>query len=128
MTAKDLSYVLVVDDVAFSRRVLGQILLRFGFAVTEAESGLDAIKAIRHAKPGLIFLDYMMPQMSGVQVCEWIRTQEQFKDIPVIICTAHQDRKHVMAAIKAGANDFMCKPVDPASVATRIKKVLGFEV
>lgn len=128
MKKEDISYVLVVDDVAFSRRILVKILEKYGFRVVEADSGNEAIQRIRQEKPGLVFMDYMMPQLSGVQVCEWLREQEEYKELPVIICTAHQDRKNVMAAIKAGADDFVCKPVDKALVAARIKKVLDINV
>ena len=74
--------------------------------------------------PRLVVLDLLMPQMSGYEVCEWIRSNPATAHIPVIICTADQERKHLALAIKAGASDILCKPVTKASLQERLNNHL----
>jgi CheY-like chemotaxis protein len=117
-------YILVVDDVAFMRRLLGGIIRTLGHDVLEVDSGEEAMKLIEKDPPDLIFLDLMMPGISGFKVCEWIRKNDATKKTPVIVCTANQERKTMEQAIRAGATDILCKPVSRDNVRERIDRHL----
>ena len=95
--------------------------------VGEAIDGLQAVHLTEKFKPNVLILDIMMPQMTGYQVCEWIRANPATAGIPVIVCTANQERKHLEQAIKAGASDFLCKPVTKKTLEERLLKHLHSE-
>ena len=77
---------------------------------------------MRKEKPDLIILDYMMPGMSGVEVCQELKKDAEAKTIPVIMVTAHPGEKE--RALQAGAVDFITKPVDKSDLLLRIRSVL----
>lgn len=117
-------YILVVDDAAFMRRMISGIVRTLGYDVLDAADGPSAIATMKQDPPALVILDIMMPQMTGYQVCEWIRANPATAGIPVIVCTANQERKHLEQAIKAGASDFLCKPVTKKTLEERLTKHL----
>ena len=117
-------YILVVDDAAFMRRMIAGIVRTLGYDVVDAPDGPSAIATMKQDPPALVILDIMMPQMTGYQVCEWIRANPATAGIPVIVCTANQERKHLEQAIKAGASDFLCKPVTKKTLEERLVKHL----
>lgn len=117
-------YILVVDDAAFMRRMIAGIVRALGYDVLDAPDGANAIKTMKQDPPRLVILDLMMPQMSGYEVCEWIRANPATAGIPIIVCTADQERKHLALAIKAGASDILCKPVTKANLQERLNKHL----
>tara|TARA_R110001592_G_scaffold159502_1_gene391080 strand:+ start:2735 stop:3130 length:396 start_codon:yes stop_codon:yes gene_type:complete len=120
----DQGFILVVDDVAFMRRLLGGIIKSLGHDVLEVENGEDAIKLIGQDVPKLIFLDLMMPTISGFDVCSWVRKNDATKNVPIIVCTANQERKTLEQAIRAGATDILCKPVTRDNVQKRLSRHL----
>lgn len=124
MESRSSGYILVVDDVAFMRRMIAGIVRMLGYDVLEAADGPTAISTMKQDPPALVILDIMMPQMSGYEVCEWIRGNPGTASIPVIVCTANQERKHLERAIKAGASDFLCKPVTKKTLEERLTKHL----
>lgn len=124
MESRSKGYILVVDDAAFMRRMIVGIVRALGYEVRDAADGPSAIAAMKQDPPSLVILDIMMPQMTGYQVCKWIRTHPPTANIPVIVCTANQERKHLDQAIKAGASDFLCKPVTKKTLEERLEKHL----
>lgn len=124
MESRSNGYILVVDDAAFMRRMIAGIVRMLGYDVLDAADGPSAIAAMKQDPPTLVILDIMMPQMTGYQVCEWIRANPATAGIPVIVCTANQERKHLEQAIKAGASDFLCKPVTKKTLEERLGKHL----
>ena len=107
-------YVLVVEDGVFMRQLLQGLLTRMGYEVV--------ISQMQKAPPAVVLLDLEIPKLSGEQVCRWIRRHRQFRDLPVIACTAHSDRDKVVAAIKAGVTDYLCKPVDRKRLQEKLEK------
>jgi len=120
-------YVLVVEDGVFMRQLLQGLLTRMGYEVVTVPDGVEAISQMQKAPPAVVLLDLEIPKLSGEQVCRWIRRHRQFRDLPVIACTAHSDRDKVVAAIKAGVTDYLCKPVDRKRLQEKLEKHLPAE-
>ncbi len=118
-------YILVVDDVAFMRNLLGGILTSLGYPWQGAASSEEAVRLIRAETPLLIILDIMMPEVDGIALCRWVRANEKTRQIPVLVCTAQQERRQVEAAIRAGATDILLKPADKRKLKERLEKHLG---
>jgi putative two-component system response regulator len=116
----DRSQVLVVDDVDVNVMILEEIL-KDDYDVLTASNGKDALEKLRAAKviPKIILLDVMMPQMSGREMFEVLKTDEAFKRIPVIFITAENDSESELLA--AGAVDFINKPFLPEIVKLRVR-------
>jgi len=118
--------ILVVDDEPFILKSLTFVLKKEGFQVDAAANGLEALEKIRTQKPGIIFLDIMMPKMNGLEVCQWIRNQPEFKDIYVIILTAKGQETDRERGLNIGADEYMTKPFSPSYVLKRIQDILSY--
>jgi DNA-binding response OmpR family regulator len=104
--------VLVVDDVEANRAILCRRLEKFGFQYVAADSGLAALVLLRQAVPDIILLDYMMPQMNGLEVLRELRREPATREVPVIMVTARTEGDAVIEALEAGADDYVTKPID----------------
>ena len=104
-----MSTILVVDDDPTCRELLRQILPRSGHAVVTAMNGKDALSAIEEHPPQLILLDLAMPQMDGLTFLRHLREMPQYRDTPVILCTALANRDAVRAAASLGVRDYLLK-------------------
>ncbi len=102
--------ILVVDDEAEIRSLLGAVLQSKGFEVVAAEDGAAALQQVQRERPAVILLDLSMPRMSGMDALPEIKRLDG--DVPVIICTAHADLATAVRAMKLGAYDFLTKPFD----------------
>ena len=102
--------ILVVDDEPSLRMLMKEYLQSAGYEVNEASSGLEALKMIAGNKPDLIFLDVIMPQMTGLVVLKKIK--ELFPEIIIVMITALQEESTAREAIELGAYDYVTKPVD----------------
>lgn len=112
--------ILVVDDIATNRAILQRRLETQGYVVRCASSGEEAIKGLEHGKFDLILLDMIMPGMNGYEVLKHIKSDSLLRDIPVIVISAMDDMKNVIACIEAGAEDYLHKPFDPVLLRARI--------
>lgn len=119
--------VLVVDDEERNRELLRDALGDRGYVVTEAASGADALEAATASPPDVVLLDVSMPGMDGLEVCRRLRQHEATAAIPVIIVTAHGERRDRLAGIEAGANDYLTKPVDIADLALRVRNAVALK-
>lgn len=122
-TAK-VSRILVVDDEMPNRKVMDAILQHAGYASSLAVNGREALERVREDPPDLIFLDVMMPEMDGYEVCRRIKNDPATRHIPIVIITALSDKESKIQGLNAGANDFLGKPVDAAELITRTKNLL----
>ena len=113
---------MIVDDEPLNLDLLSQELADLGHVTENSASGADALKKMRGFDPELIFLDYQMPGMNGIEVLREIRRQD--KNLPVIIITAYGTIERAVEAIKTGADDFITKPFDPEHLAVVVKKAL----
>lgn len=113
--------ILIAEDDAVSRRLLSTILARAGHEVIAAENGLQAWDALQDdAAIELAILDWMMPELDGVEVCRRLRERESLAYVYVILLTARGDRSDMLAGFEAGADDYVTKPFDRAELESRI--------
>jgi class 3 adenylate cyclase/CheY-like chemotaxis protein len=116
--------ILVVDDNAANVDILRARLAAHGYEIVTAADGEQALTAAREHLPDLILLDIMMPKLDGVEVCRRLRGDPSMPFIPVVLVTAKADPKDVVAALEAGGDEYLTKPVDHASLVARVKSML----
>jgi len=116
--------ILVVDDNANNVEILRMRLESHGYEVVTAVDGEAGLVAVHEQLPDLILLDIMMPKLDGVEVCRRIRADNSLPFIPIILVTAKSDPKDVVAALEAGGDEFLTKPVDHAALVARVKSML----
>lgn len=115
--------VLIVDDVAFVRKTLADILTQAGYQVVgEAADGLQAVELYSRLKPDLVTMDVVMPQMSGIDATRKILKSD--KDAKVVIITAMGQENFVMEAINVGARDYILKPFRAEDVLKTLERAL----
>lgn len=104
--------VLIVDDLEANRALLERRLEKYGFKVSSADSGATALAMLETELPDIILLDYMMPQMNGLDVLAQLRGNNVTRDLPVIMVTARAEADAVVEALASGADDYVTKPID----------------
>ncbi len=117
--------VLIVDDDPVQRRILTEVISRFGYHTILAESGqvaVDILSGEKGHQVSLMILDLVMPDLDGMGVLEKIKPE--FRNLPVIVQTAHGGIDAVVSAMRAGADDFVVKPVSPERLQVSIKNAL----
>ncbi len=113
--------ILVVDDKLEIRTLLKSYLTQEGYEVVTASDGKEALFVARQAKPDLIVLDLMMPEMSGY---DFIRSYSREADTPIIVLTARLEETDKVTGLELGADDFVTKPFSPRELTARIRAVL----
>jgi DNA-binding NtrC family response regulator len=121
--AADKPTILVVDDEALQRQLLGNFVETLGCQVREAESGEQALKLIRESPPAMVLLDVRMPGISGLETLAEIRKFAE--QLPVLLITAFADLRQAVSAMKSGADDYLAKPVDLDELRAVIQDSLG---
>jgi DNA-binding response OmpR family regulator len=117
--------ILVVDDEADIRFVIGKMLEREGYEVLEADSGENALESLKETIPDLILLDVMMPGIDGWITCKKIKSGDETKNIPVVMLTAKTaDEDKIMALDECGAEWHVSKPLDRIKFIETVKWVL----
>ncbi len=120
---EDSRIVLVVDDEADQRRLLGGFIESLGFRVEEAASAEAALDMIRGRLPDMVLLDVRLPGMSGIEALAEIRRMTD--KLPVLLITAFGDLRQAVAAMKGGADDYLAKPVDLDELEAAISDAIG---
>ena len=121
----NLDDILVVDDTPANLRLLAQILNGHGYHVRAVTSGIRALESAQHTPPNLILLDIRMPEMSGFEVCERLKSNELTKDIPVIFLSALDDIQDKVRAFELGGIDYITKPFQIEEVLVRVETHLA---
>lgn len=104
--------VLVVDDEAFERKLINQILEEELFELIFARSGGEALALLGQEQPDLVLMDLCMPGVSGLDALRRIKSSARFAAIPVMMLTGQSDKGAVLECFRAGASDFLVKPLD----------------
>src|SRR5258706_5346030 len=119
------SKILIVDDEPLNVEVLEQELGDRGYAVERAGSGAEALAAFESFRPELIFVDYQMPDMNGIEVLKELKRRGN--EAPVIVLTAYGTVERAVQAMKEGAYDFISKPFEPDHLALAVVKAFERE-
>ncbi len=118
--------ILVVDDQPINVQLLQRKLEREGMKVISALSGHEAIEKIGKKRPDLILLDMMMPDMDGLEVCQFLQANPETKSIPVIFVTARASKEGKLEGLAVGAVDYITKPIDLDETLARVQTQLRF--
>src|SRR5688500_1201042 len=116
--------VLVVDDTAANVRLLEQVLLLAGYEVVTAASGEEGLAKVVFAKPDIVLLDVVMPEMSGDEVCRALRANPATALLPVVMVTALDPETERVKGIEAGGDDRLPKPINQAELLAGVKALL----
>jgi two-component system phosphate regulon response regulator PhoB len=114
---------LIVEDDRDISHLLTFHLEKLNFDVHKAYSGEEALNWLKLEKPDLILLDILLPEISGLQVCKHVKSQEQTKDIPVIMLSALGEEDHIVNGLESGADDYITKPFSPLILKARVQAV-----
>jgi adenylate cyclase len=116
--------ILVVDDTPPNVKLLEQVLVLSGYEVVTAGSGEEGLAKVVFAKPDLVLLDVVMPEMSGYEVCRALRANPATALLPVVMVTALDPETERIKGIEAGADDFLSKPINQPELLARVKSLL----
>ena len=116
--------ILVVEDEAPLLTLLRYNLEKQGFRVEEAADGQEALLRVAETKPDLILLDWMLPSLSGIEVCRQIRRRPTTRDLPIIMVTARTEDQDAVRALDIGADDYIAKPFAMDALLARIRALL----
>jgi two-component system phosphate regulon response regulator PhoB len=114
-----------VDDDADIRDMLRFKLAKAGYEVHTEEDGETGLAAARELQPNLILLDWMMPRLTGPEVCRELRQEETDTRVPVILLTAKAQESDVQRGFAAGADDYISKPFSPRELVSRVNALLA---
>ncbi len=116
--------VLIVEDEPALVTLLRYNLEREGFDVAEATDGEEAMVSVAEQRPDLIVLDWMLPHLSGLEVCRQLRRAPETRATPIIMLTAKGEEQDRVRGLESGADDYVTKPFSPAEVVARVRAVL----
>lgn len=120
--------VLVVDDSKVMREmVVACLRAHGGLEFTHAASGLEAIEQLSLTRFDLVVLDLNMPDIGGIEVVEFVRSQDTLRQLPIIVVTTRGDEISRSRALEAGASRFMTKPFTPEALLSEVRALLGSE-
>ncbi|UPG72552.1 phosphate regulon transcriptional regulator PhoB [Roseomonas gilardii subsp. gilardii] len=116
--------ILVVEDEAPLLTLLRYNLERQGFRVEEAADGQEALLRVSEGRPDLVLLDWMLPSLSGLEVCRQLRRRPATRDLPIIMVTARTEDQDAVRALDTGADDYIAKPFTVEALLARIRALL----
>ena len=117
-------YILIVEDEAALLTLLRYNLEKEGFEVGEAVDGEEALLMVAERRPDLVVLDWMLPTLSGIEVCRRIRRRPEARNVPIVMLTARGEEADRVRGLNSGADDYVVKPFSPAELVARIRAVL----
>jgi DNA-binding response OmpR family regulator len=118
------SVILIIDDDPAIREILAILLEAEGYVVEEAEDADSGLARLARDGIDLVIVDMMLPGVDGLEFCRAVRGRSATADVPIVVVTASIDRSAREAALAAGADDFVAKPVDAAELYNRVRTCL----
>ena len=116
--------ILVVEDESALVEILRYNLEKEGFDVVAAADGEAALEAIADHKPDLLILDWMLPHVSGLEICRQLRRKPETRELPIIMLTARGEEADRVRGLEVGADDYVAKPFSPSELIARVRAVL----
>ena len=116
--------ILVVEDEPSQREVLAYNLKAEGFLVISADNGEDALFLVEEEEPDLILLDWMMPNLSGIEVCRRLKSRDKTRAIPIIMVSARSEEVDKVRGLEIGADDYLVKPYSVIELIARLRTQL----
>ncbi len=118
--------VLVVDDSPTMRRMVKNVLAKLGYSdVLEAEDGMQALKMLEEHSVEFLIIDWNMPGVSGIEIIHWLRRQEAYRSLPVLMISIRNNREDIMQAAQAQVSGYLLKPFSPATLQQKIEQILA---
>lgn len=116
--------VLIVEDELAQREVLAYNLEADGFRVIKAENGEDGLLLVEEDMPDIVVLDWMMPNLSGIEVCRRLKTRPETRNIPIIMLSARSEEVDKVRGLETGADDYVVKPYSVIELMARVRTQL----
>ena len=123
-TAAQTAVILVVDNEEINRRLLKAILKASPYRIIESRRASEAMELLQSEKVDLVILDLMLPEMSGPELCRWMKVNRTTQLIPTLMITSVQGVENEIAGISSGADEFLIKPLHPSVVRARVRAML----
>lgn len=117
-------FILIVEDERPQADLLNYNLEKGGFRTSMVEDGREALRRIEEDLPDLVVLDWMLPGLSGIEICHKLRQQKETKHIPIIMLTARGEEEDRLRGLGVGADDYVVKPYSPKELVARVRAVL----
>ncbi len=117
-------HILVIEDEAPQREILVYNLESQGFRVSEAATGDEGLLLLSEDKPDVLVLDWMLPNVSGIEICRQIKTKPETRDLPVIMLSARSEEVDRVRGLETGADDYVVKPYSVSELMARVKTQL----
>jgi DNA-binding response OmpR family regulator len=117
--------ILIVEDNLLHRLALKELLHELGHDVLEARNGMEAMEVLQQpAPPRLIILDWMLPELDGLEVCRRARSNPATEGACFLFLTARRSTEDIVAALESGADEYLMKPVDPDELRARLRAII----
>jgi two-component system cell cycle response regulator DivK len=117
--------VLIVEDNELNMKLFNDLLETRGCKILQTRSGVDAVRIARESKPDLILMDIQLPEVSGLEVTQWLKDDEELKSIPVIAVTAFAMKGDEEKILKGGCEAYLSKPISVAKFFETVDHFLG---
>jgi two-component system phosphate regulon response regulator PhoB len=116
--------IFIIEDETSIIQLVQHNLEKDGFIVSSAINGNEGLKDLKKFEPNLLLLDWMLPDLSGIEICKSIRKDKSFKNLPVIMLTAKGEEEDKIKGLDSGADDYLTKPFSYNELLARIKAIL----
>ena len=116
--------ILIIEDEAPLVTMLRYNLEKEGFRVAATGDGQEGLLLLAEEKPDLVLLDWMVPGLSGLEVCRQIRRRQEWRDLPIVMLTARAEETDRIRGLETGADDYVTKPFSPSELVARVRAVL----
>jgi len=118
------STILIVDDESVARDILEGFLFREGYDMVFAADGEEALACVEKSPPDVILLDVMLPKIDGFEACRRLKGDNRWRHIPIVLVTALGGKEDLIRGLDAGADDFLCKPINDLELRARVRSLL----
>lgn len=120
-----MSNILIVDDCSTTRKIIVSYLKGAGYQTMTAANGVEAIEKLVTTKVDFIITDLNMPQMDGIELLKWIRSNTAFQDLPLVILTTEQNDLSRESVISTGASGFLTKPITKELLLKEVREIIA---